>query len=534
VFPQCLHLLELNFVLKKNFAAKEPDNMTPESSKPGEMVLEAKNILKRFGGALAVDNVSLKVNRGEIHAVVGENGAGKSTLMRVMAGIILQDDGSVEVDGTILETGAKNSIDAGIALVHQELSLVPEMTVAENIMLGYAPTRIGFTRSRELTSVAQAALEEIGVSVDLNERISRLSVALRQFVEIARAVARKPKVLILDEPTATLTPAETDYLLTMLQRLAGAGMAIIYISHRIPEVFRIGHNVTVLRDGKQIVTVPVSETSPQKVVDQMVGRELKLDSKSKRQSKPGKVILDARGIRAPGVNGIDLQVREGEIVGLGGLVGAGRTELVRAIIGADNRTAGQIIISHSGEDTQVTNYQSAVKSGVAYIPEERRTDGLALSMTVAENITLTNRGELSNFGFLLRRRIAEFAQKLADKVGLRPSIITREAGQYSGGNQQKIVIAKWLGRRPPVIVLDEPTRGVDVGAKAEIHRLVRDLADNGTAVLMVSSDLPELLELSDVIHVVRDGLITGSLSGAKANEKSVMSLASGEKMVSTK
>lgn len=508
--------------------------MNPKPTQTGEIVLEAKKILKRFGGAVAVDDVSLKVGRGEIHAVVGENGAGKSTLMRVMAGIISQDDGSVEVDGTALESGAKNSIDAGIALVHQELSLVPEMTVAENIMLGYAPTRVGFTRSRELTSVAEAALEEIGVSVDLNERISRLSVALRQFVEIARAVARKPKVLILDEPTATLTPAETDYLLTMLQRLAEAGMAIIYISHRIPEVFRICHSVTVLRDGKQIVTIPVAQTSPQKVVDQMVGRELKLDSRSKRKSKPGDVVLNARGIIAPGVNGIDLEVREGEIVGLGGLVGAGRTELVRAIIGADNRTAGQITISREGKHIHISNYQSAVRNGVAYIPEERRTDGLALTMTVSENITLTNRKELSSFGFMLRKRIAEFAQKLADKVGLRPSIITREAGQYSGGNQQKIVIAKWLGRRPSVIVLDEPTRGVDVGAKAEIHRLIRDLADEGTAVLMVSSDLPELLELSDVIHVVRDGLITGSLSAGQADEKSVMSLASGEKMVSAK
>jgi ribose transport system ATP-binding protein len=311
--------------------------------------------------------------------------------MRVMAGVIPQDAGEVRVEGRVLEKGAKSSIDAGIALVHQELSLVPEMTVAENIMLGYAPTRLGFTNSKALNAIAQKALDEIGVSVDLNERISRLSVALRQFVEIARAVAREPQVLILDEPTATLTPAETDYLLEMLQRLASAGMAIIYISHRIPEVFKIGNTVTILRDGKQVFNSTLADTTPESVVDQMVGRELKADLQSRRTANPGEVVLDAQGIRAPGVNGIDLTVREGEIVGLGGLVGAGRTELVRAIIGADNRTGGHVTITRKGKSATITTYQSAIRNGVAYVPEERRTDGLALTMNVADNITLTNR-----------------------------------------------------------------------------------------------------------------------------------------------
>lgn len=497
----------------------------------GDVIIEARGIVKKFGGAIAVDDVSLAVRTGEIHAVVGENGAGKSTLMRVLAGIIAQDEGSVIMEGKILESGAKSSLEAGIALVHQELSLVPEMTVAENIMLGYAPTRAGFTRSKALNAIASQALDEIGVSVDLDERISRLSVALRQFVEIARAVARNPRVLILDEPTATLTPAETDYLLDMLQRLAKKGMAIIYISHRIPEVFRIGDTVTIVRDGKTVLASALSDTTPEQVVDKMVGRELKLDLATQRTAKPGDVVLSAVGIRASGVNNIDLEVRAGEIVGLGGLVGAGRTELVRAIIGADNRSHGRVTITRNGKTVALSNYQSAVRNGVAYVPEERRTDGLALTMTVAENITLTNRSALSRYGVQNRRKIAEFAAELAQRVGLRPPEIRREAGQYSGGNQQKIVIAKWLGRQPDFIVLDEPTRGVDVGAKAEIHRLVKALADNGTAVLVVSSDLPELLELSDVIHVVRDGVITGSLLHAEATEKKVMSLAAGEKKV---
>lgn len=506
--------------------------MSPSASSSPGPVIEAHHIVKKFGGATAVDGVSIEVHPGEIHSVVGENGAGKSTLMRVLSGVIPHDSGDVLVEGAPLEPGAREAIDAGISLVHQELSLVPEMTVAENIMLGYAPTTFGFTRYGEMKKIAAEALHEIGVSVDLNERISRLSVALRQFVEIARAVARKPKVLILDEPTATLTPAETDYLLEMLQRLAGRGMAIVYISHRIPEVFRISHTVTILRDGKRVAVSPIGETSPEQVVDQMVGRELKKDLQDRREATPGEVVLKAVGIRAPGVNGVDLEVRAGEIVGLGGLVGAGRTELVRAIIGADDRLAGHVTMTLNGKTKVLTSYQSAVKNGVGYIPEERRTDGLALTMTVSENINLTNRKELSTAGFQLKKKIVTFAQELADRVGLRPPEIKREAGQYSGGNQQKIVLAKWLGRKPSLIVLDEPTRGVDVGAKAEIHRLVKGLADNGTAVLVVSSDLPELLELSDTIHVVRDGQIQGTLSQAEADEKAVMSLASGEKMVS--
>jgi ABC-type sugar transport system ATPase subunit len=500
---------------------------------PGATVLEAESVVKRFGGAVAVNDVSVQVRAGEIYAIVGENGAGKSTLMRMLAGILAPTEGVIKVDGRPLEGGAKGALEAGIALVHQELSLVPEMTSAENIMLGAFPTSRGFTRAKELRRVAADALEEIGVSVDLDERVARLSVALRQFVEIARAVARKPRVLILDEPTATLTPAETDYLLAMLQRLAGRGLAIVYISHRLPEIFKICDRVTVLRDGRHVRTMDIADTTPDQLVDHMVGGELKADLQLRRESDPGEVVLDARGIRAQRVHGIDLQVRAGQIVGLGGLVGAGRTELVRAILGVDPKTAGEVTLTSHGKTRRITSYHSAVKNGVAYVPEERRTDGLALTMSVADNITLPNRGSLSVSGVLMPNKIAPFAQDLADAVGLRPPEIRRAAGEYSGGNQQKIVIAKWLGREPDLIVLDEPTRGVDVGAKAEIHRLVRDLASGGAAVLVVSSDLAELLDLSDVVHVIRDGQITGTLTADQADEKSVMSLAAGGTAVDT-
>ena len=503
---------------------------TPHDESPAP-ILQARGISKRFGGALALADVDLEVRPGEIHAVVGENGAGKSTLMRILAGIITPDTGSIRIAGEELEGGPRAAIDAGVALVHQELSLVPEMTVAENILLGAPPTTAGFIRSRRLKSIARDALDEIGVTVDLDEPIARLSVSLRQFVEIARAVARKPRVLILDEPTATLTPAETDYLLAMLQRLANKGMAVIYISHRIPEVFAICHAVTILRDGRLVERTDIAQTTSSAVIDAMVGRELQLDLQVRRTAKPGDVVISARGITAPNVNNVDLDVRAGEIVGLGGLVGAGRTELVRAIVGADPRSAGTVTMTVKGRRTVIGSFQSAVRAGIGYVPEERRVDGLALSMSVSDNVALPNRAELSTASVLKPKAISEFVRRLADVVGLRPPEITRDVGEYSGGNQQKVVIAKWLGRKPDFIVLDEPTRGVDVGAKAEIHRLVRELADNGAAVLVVSSDLPELLELSDVIHVVRDGRIMGTLPQSEADEKSVMSLASGETLV---
>lgn len=505
--------------------AAEPEPAASADS----LILGAHDISKHFGGVFAVDGVSLSVHSGEIHGLVGENGAGKSTLMRVLAGIIKPDEGHVIVDGEQLRGGAAEALDAGIALVHQELSLVPEMTVAENILLGSTPAKGGLINKQEQRRIAAEALAEIRVTVDLDELVTRLSVAQRQFVEIARAVARKPRVLILDEPTATLTPAETDYLLDMLQRLAERGLAIIYISHRIPEIFRICDNVTVLRDGKHIDTVDVTHIKSEELVEMMVGRQLFLDSRTDRPpATPGEVVLSARDIRADGVNGVNLDVRAGQIVGLGGLVGAGRTEFVRAMIGADARSSGETTLLTNGKATRINSYRAAVGNGLAYIPEERRSDGLALTMTASENIALPNRQALSRTGVLMFRRVARFVRDLAEAVGLRPAEPQREAGNFSGGNQQKIVLAKWLGRNPKAIVLDEPTRGVDVGAKAEIHRLVRNMAGKGTAVLVVSSDLPELLDISHVIHVMRDGSIVGTLTADVADEKSVMSLASGE------
>ncbi|MFO7689800.1 MAG: sugar ABC transporter ATP-binding protein [Cryobacterium sp.] len=492
------------------------------------MAISAMHIEKRFGGALALDDVSLRVAPGERHAVVGENGAGKSTLMRILSGMLSPDAGRVEVNGAAMNVGARASLDAGVSLVHQELSLVPEMSVAENIMLGSTPSKLGFIRYGKQRDIARDALREVGVDIDLDENVGRLSVASRQFVEIARAIARRPRVLILDEPTATLTPAETDHLMTMLVRLSEQGIALLYISHRLPEIFQLCSRATVLRDGKLVASLDLAESSTTEVIDKMVGRDLADDLASRRTGVPGKVVLSARHVSAPRVNDVSLEVRAGEIVGIGGLVGAGRTEIVRAIIGADTRTHGTVSIADGTVTHQITSYTSAVKAGVAYIPEDRRAEGLALGMTVSENIALPNRAQLTKGGLLNRGKTVRLVTDIIKDVGLRPPQPHREVGQLSGGNQQKVVIGKWLATQPRVIVLDEPTRGVDVGAKSEIHRLVRDLAHDGAAVLVVSSDLPELLELSDVIHVVKDGRIVGSIPGTEANERNVMQLAAGE------
>ncbi len=496
-------------------------------SEPGGSAIAAKGIVKRFGGAIALDSVDIDVRAGECHAIVGENGAGKSTLMRILAGVITPDEGSVLVGGMPLAFGARSAIDAGIALVHQELSLVPEMTVAENILLGSTPTRGGFIRARLQRQIAADALSDIGVQVPLDEPVSSLSVASRQFVEIARAVARKPRVLILDEPTATLTPAETDHLLGLLQRLAAQGIAILYISHRLPEVFRLCSRATVLRDGKLIETVNIEDTSVDEMVNKIVGRELNLELQSESGSQLGEVVMRAERINAPKVHDVSLEVRSGEILGIGGLVGSGRSELVRAILGADPRHSGKVTLISGTTSVALRTYLSAVQNGVCFVPEERRADGLAVNMSVSDNVALPNRAQLTRAGVLSKSRTKRMVQEVIADVGLRPAKPMSDVGRFSGGNQQKVAIGKWLARDPKVFVVDEPTRGVDVGSKAEIHRLLRGLAERGCAVIMVSSDLPELLAMSDRIHVLRDGKIVGTLARHEANERAVMRLAAG-------
>ena len=459
--------------------------------------------------------------------VIGENGAGKSTLMRVLCGELRPDIGRVYLDAQEMQHGVQAARRAGIAIVHQELSLVSELTVAENICLEDPPTRFGFVRTRARRDLALAALERAGVELDPDQQVGNLALAARQFVEVAKALRRNPKVLILDEPTAALTPQETKQLHRLLRDLLKDGISLVYISHRLEEVLEISSRIVVLRDGRTVAELQAADTNPDALVSLMVGRELTQDLRVGRSAQRGQLLLRATGIRAPRVRDLGLELYAREIVGVGGIVGAGRSEFVRAMIGIDPRDSGHTEVMGNGRFREVRSYAGALASGISFVPEERRVEGITLDMSVSENLTLPSLRALSRFGFERRGAGREIVDHLIRKLAIKVDSPRQEAGTLSGGNQQKLAFGKWLPRAPRVVVLDEPTRGVDVGAKAEIHRLIRDLADQGAAILLVSSDLPELLALSDRIVVLAQGRIAGTLDGDEATAEAVMSLATG-------
>lgn len=492
-----------------------------------EAAIVATNLSKSYGGAQALKRVDLSVEAGECHAVMGENGAGKSTLMRILSGLERPDSGDIACFGEQLASGPQQSKQAGIALVHQERSLVPELSVAENICLGTTPTKFGIVDRRAMRKISEELLARVGTPVKATARVGSLSSAQQQFVEIAKALRQNPRVLILDEPSASMTPQETDRLLAMLSKLATAGLAIIYVSHRLPEIYALCTTATVLRDGALVGQFDLSRTSTDELVERMVGRELQHDLKVHRPTERGAVAFEVQSLQSEGVNDVSLSVRAGEIVGLGGLVGAGRSEIIRAALGLQPRERGHVTVTGPKGRASIKSYARAILNGIAYVPEERRTEGVLIGMSIEDNLTLPTRSRTARMGFgqtSVRRGAAD------DVVGaLRVRARNRRqlVASLSGGNQQKVAFGKWLLSKPAVLVLDEPTRGVDVGAKAEIHALIRAEADRGAAVLVVSSDLPELLSLSDRILVVRDGRIAGELAGDEATESSVIRLAAG-------
>lgn len=492
-----------------------------------EYALTAVNVSKHFGGVQAVTNIDLDIRPGTCHAVIGENGAGKSTLMRILSGEIAPSAGTVLVGGRPAGRGVHAAHEAGIAMVHQELSLVSDLSVAENIVLGSTPTVAGFVRGGARRAAAVEALARVDLSVDPDEITDELPLAARQFVELAKALHRNPEVLILDEPTASLTPQESDALHSLLTALAGAGMAIVYISHRIDDVLALCQTITVLRDGQKVRDIAAADTERDELVSLMVGHNrlggVRTSTSERRQR--GDVVLTARNIVAPMVNDASLDVHAHEIVGIGGVVGAGRSEWIRAILGVDPREAGEVWITTERGRHRIRSYQDALRHGVAYVPEDRRLEGLGLEMSVEDNLSLPSVSELASLGLLSRKRKLRLVKQAISATSIKTASTRTDAGALSGGNQQKIVFGKWLPRKPRLIVLDEPTRGVDVGAKAEIHRMIRAIADAGTAVLLVSSDLPELLDLSDTIIVLCRGTITGTLQREDATPDHVISLA---------
>ncbi|MFB8386716.1 sugar ABC transporter ATP-binding protein [Microbacterium sp. NPDC055910] len=489
--------------------------------------LEMRGISKSFPGVKALSDVDLVVEPGEVHAIVGENGAGKSTLMKILAGVYQPDAGSVALSGERVRiSGQLDARRRGIGMVYQELNLVPDLSVAENIALGATPSRFGIVRRRALLESARAVLDALDARIDPRARLGSLTVSQQQLVEIAKAYAARPQIMVLDEPTSSLSEHEAQALFRVIRTMRADGIAIIYISHRLREVLDLADQVTVLRDGRQIETRPASGLTATEMITLMVGRDL-TDVFPKRDVPIGDVVLELEGLSRSGAfEDVSLTVRAGEIVGLAGLVGAGRTEVARAVFGLDTADAGTVRVN--GSDARVRSPRKAVNAGIAYVPEDRKRDGIIPEASIKDNIALPVLAKVSSASWISSRRERALARKEVDALGVSPPVIERAVSTLSGGNQQKVVIAKWLATQPDVLLLDEPTRGVDVGAKADIHTIIGELAAQGVAILLISSELPEVLAVSDRIYVLHEGRVSAEFDRADADERSVMHAATGE------
>ncbi len=486
-----------------------------------------QGISKRYGAAYALREVDLEAVRGEIHALVGENGAGKSTLVRILAGAVASDAGRMEVDGTPYQPRSPHGARTlGIRAVHQEFSLVPHLSVAENLLLGELPTVApGVIDWAAAHQAAALGMEALGFEdIDTHQRVDRLGVSQRQMVEIAKALRGDPRVMILDEPSAVLSNAELERLFAILRTFRADGGTIIYVSHRLDEVLAISDRVTVLKDGERVGTTRTADVSEHELIRMMVGRPL-TEIYPTRTRLPVEELLGIRGLRGPGFQDVDLDVGRGEIVGLFGLVGAGRSELARAIFGATRVTAGSMTLD--GRPYRPRSPADALQVGVAMLGEDRSRDGLVLPAGVLDNLTLASLGRLSRLGVLFRGRQRAAAEGQVEALDIRPPRLQRPVRMLSGGNQQKVVFGKWLIHGARVQILDEPTRGVDVATKVQIYQLIGELADQGLAVLLISSDLPEIIGLSDRILVMRHGRIIGAVTRPEATEERLLAIASG-------
>ena len=489
--------------------------------------LEFSGITKRFPGVLALDGVSFSVERGTCHALIGENGAGKSTLGKILAGVHTADSGELKMAGRIIQpTNPLVARELGIAMVHQELAFCPNLSVAENLCLGDLPRRAGFVNHPELRARARAMLATIGADIDPDTIIGTLSTGREQLVQIAAAVGTGAKVIVMDEPSSSLSANETAELFRLVRELKARGITLIYVSHRIEELFAICDNITVLRDGHHIATESIASTTPQRVVTQMIGRELLLATPNHLTRPLGEECLRVTALSSPQkFSNINLSVRAGEIVGIAGIVGAGRSEVVEAIFGLDPAATGSLAVK--GKSLPLGSLAAALAAGVGLVPEDRKRQGLILGLNCRENTCLAALPALTTFGWVRRAAEQTLAERYTKRLRVKaPSLETITAG-LSGGNQQKIALAKWLARSCDVLLIDEPTRGVDVGAKAEIYQLLDELAGEGKALLVVSSELPELIGLCRRILVMREGGIAGEVGRADFSEATLMRLMAG-------
>ena len=494
-----------------------------------EKVLEMRQIYKAFPGVIAVDKVNLKLYSGEVLALMGENGAGKSTLIKILAGVYKADSGDILIEGKAYqEFTTKEAIDLGIGVIYQELNYLNDLTIAENILLGQIPTKGALNKVdyKGMYKQVRQIMNKVGLEHrEPTELVSSLSIAEKQLIEIARAFSRNVKILVMDEPTSALNETETKKLFKLIQLIKKEGVGIIYISHRMEELYRIADRVEIMRDGKYITTLQVKDTNTDEIVKHMVGRKI-TDMYPIRNCEIGEVVFDVKGLHTAFLKDVNFHVKAGEVVGLFGLMGAGRTEISRCIVGMQKADSG--ILHMDGEDFMNKSPLEALKKGIAYVPAERKTEGVNLIAPVKDNITISNLNKIRKRRKLDLKYEARLAKEWIKKLGIKTPGIMAEAGSLSGGNQQKLVIAKCLNTEPKFMILNEPTRGVDVGAKVEIYNLINQLCEEKKAVLMISSELPEIMALSDRIYVLCEGKITGELHKGEYTQENLLKYAIGE------
>lgn len=491
-----------------------------------DTILRMKSISKMFPGVQALDEVSFEVRRGEVHAILGENGAGKSTLMKILSGAYRRDGGEIELNGQPVEIyNPGHAQSLGIAMIYQEFNLAPHLSVENNIFIGREPHTglFAFVDQRKIHEQSRKLINQLGIELDVTRRINTLNVCQQQITEIAKALSMKSHVMIMDEPTSALSESEVKTLFMVIRHLKKEGIGIVYISHNLGEVFEIADRITILRDGRKIDTRGAGEITPDEAVQKMVGRNIK-DMYAKRAVPLGEVVLKVSGLnRGKMLENISFELRSGEVLGIAGLLGSGRTELIRAVFGADRKDRGTVeVAAHTQE---INRIQDAIRGGIGLVPEDRQEQGLFLGMPVRSNISAASIRDVSSHWFMNGKKERALAAKYVDRLEIKISGLEQLVLNLSGGNQQKAVLAKWLARSPQILLLDDPTRGIDVGAKQAIYRLIGELAATGVGIVFVSSELPEILGISDRILIMAGGRIKGQLSRAEATQEKIMSLA---------
>ncbi|MBN2323748.1 MAG: sugar ABC transporter ATP-binding protein [Spirochaetes bacterium] len=493
-----------------------------------DVILSVRNLIKNYPGVTALDNVSIDFMRGEVHALVGENGAGKSTFIKVLTGAIQADSGEVELEGVVHSgfTPHEALFDLGMAAIYQEFNLVPDLTVAENVFFGKEITRGPFINMKRMSSETEKIVNRLGMKINPRTLVKHLTVAYQQIVEIAKAVSKNVKILIMDEPSAPLTTNEVEHMFELVRALKKEGVTVIYISHRLAEAFELSDRITVFRDGKHIRTMETDKTERRELISLMVGRELG-ETYPKKRYDSDEVILKVHELCTEELlKNISFELRKGEILGFGGLVGAGRTELARALFGADPTESGEVFLR--GRKVHIRNTSHAIGVGIGLIPEDRKRHGILSEMSVKENISFSAYRNINTFGFIRGKEEERISNDFKKKLDIKTPDLNRKVKNLSGGNQQKVVLSKWLATQCEILIFDEPTRGIDVGAKQEIYELIKDLAEEGKGIVLISSELPELLGMCDRIIVMREGEITGSFMRGEATQDKILDLASGE------